>query len=78
MSAQYGYVRSGILDDHPELVGFIYVIRIIFTIFVLVVVVWLSIDRWYNKDTGEIDTWSILGIAVVTVFFTNLTFTLIL
>jgi hypothetical protein len=65
--------KSPIYDD-PELAKLMYIIKIITTIIILIVIVWMSRKRWYNERTGEIDTWSILGIAVLTVILTNLVF----
>ena len=72
-----GWRWNSKLDAYPELAALLYVVRVVFTILILVVIVWMSKKCWYNEHTGEIDAWSILGIALLTVILTNIVFTLV-
>jgi hypothetical protein len=73
----YGRHLKEYLEEHPELVGLMYILKVFITIIALVVIVWLSRNTWYKPDTGEIDAWALIGISLVTVFLSNIVFTIV-
>lgn len=64
------------LYQHPDIAAMMHILRVFVTLVVLVIIIWLSRKSWYDEETGDINTWSLLGIVLVTVFLTSLVLSL--